>query len=124
MAPAASPSRVRPGSTRRSARWERPRERRAAGWPRGRPERGRARGRGGARAGLGAGAGGAGVVPGRGGDRLERTAKDLQATGALIATVVADVAKREDCERLVDTTKERFGRLDVLVNNAGITRDG
>jgi len=69
-------------------------------------------------------AGAAVVVSGRDGDRLERTAKDLQATGALIATVVADVAKREDCERLVDTTKERFGRLDVLVNNAGITRDG
>ena len=85
---------------------------------------GGSRGIGAAIARLLAEAGAAVVVSGRDGDRLERTAKDLQATGALIATVVADVAKREDCERLVDTTKERFGRLDVLVNNAGITRDG
>jgi len=85
---------------------------------------GGSRGIGAAIARLLAEAGAAVVVSGRDGDRLERTANDLQATGASIATVVADVAKREDCERLVDTTKERFGRLDVLVNNAGITRDG
>ena len=38
--------------------------------------------------------------------------------------VAADAAKREDVDRLVEATKERFGRLDILVNNAGITRDG
>ena len=64
------------------------------------------------------------VVAARDADRLERAAKDLAATGASIAAIVADVASREDCDRLVDATKQRFGRLDVLVNNAGITRDG
>lgn len=64
------------------------------------------------------------VVSGRDADRLERTVKDLDATGASVVAVVADAARREDCDRLVDTTKQRFGRLDVLVNNAGITRDG
>jgi 3-oxoacyl-[acyl-carrier protein] reductase len=37
--------------------------------------------------------------------------------------VVADAASREDCERLVSTAKQHFGRIDVLVNNAGMTRD-
>jgi len=71
-----------------------------------------------------AGHGAAVVVSGRDADRLDRAAKDLEATGAPIAAVVADVSNREDCDRLVDTAKQRFGRVDVLVNNAGITRDG
>jgi NAD(P)-dependent dehydrogenase (short-subunit alcohol dehydrogenase family) len=36
--------------------------------------------------------------------------------------VVADIAVPEDCRRLVDETVARFGRLDVLVNNAGVGR--
>jgi 3-oxoacyl-[acyl-carrier protein] reductase len=63
------------------------------------------------------------VVSGRDGDRLERAVKDLTAGGASVVGVVADAASREDAERLVDTAKQRFGRLDVLINNAGITRD-
>jgi 3-oxoacyl-[acyl-carrier protein] reductase len=36
----------------------------------------------------------------------------------------ADVSKHDECEKLVKSVKERFGSIDVLVNNAGITRDG
>jgi 3-oxoacyl-[acyl-carrier protein] reductase len=64
------------------------------------------------------------VVSGRDADRLERAVKDLEATGASVVGVPGDVARREDCERLVETARQRFGRLDLLVNNAGITRDG
>jgi len=85
---------------------------------------GGSRGIGAAIARLLAEAGAAVVVSGRDADRLERTAKDLEATGVPIAAVVAYAASREDCDRLVDTAKQRFGRLDVLVDNAGITRDG
>ncbi len=63
------------------------------------------------------------VVSGRDPDRLESAAKELEALGASALAVAADAAKREDAERLVEAAKERFGRIDVLVNNAGITRD-
>jgi NAD(P)-dependent dehydrogenase (short-subunit alcohol dehydrogenase family) len=48
-------------------------------------------------------------------ERLEAAAREL---GAL--AVPADVAKDEDCARLIDAHRERFGTLDVLVNSAGV----
>jgi 3-oxoacyl-[acyl-carrier protein] reductase len=63
------------------------------------------------------------VVSGRDAARLEAAVKELESLGAPAMAVVADVAKREDADRLVEATRERFGRVDVLVNNAGITRD-
>jgi NAD(P)-dependent dehydrogenase (short-subunit alcohol dehydrogenase family) len=79
----------------------------------------------GASSGLGArfvsvlhGAGAKVVASARRVDRLEKLAADL---GSDVLPVSADVAVDEDCERLVATAMERFGRVDVLVNNAGIT---
>jgi 3-oxoacyl-[acyl-carrier protein] reductase len=68
-------------------------------------------------------AGAAVVVSGRDAERLERAVKELEPLGGPVAGVVADVASREDADRLVETTRQRFGRVDILVNNAGITRD-
>jgi 3-oxoacyl-[acyl-carrier protein] reductase len=63
------------------------------------------------------------VVSGRDGGRAALAAQDLESMGASALAVAADVARREDVERVVDAARERFGRIDVLVNNAGITRD-
>ncbi len=56
-------------------------------------------------------------------DVAQETAKEIEALGQKALVVVADVSKAEDAERLISETVNTFGRLDVLVNNAGITRD-
>ena len=65
-------------------------------------------------------AGAAVVLADRRPDRLERARELLVAAGRNIATVDGDVSVETDVERLVDIAVDRFGRLDVLVNNAGV----
>ena len=48
----------------------------------------------------------------------------LVSGGTGVVAVGCDVTSSEDVDRLVSGTLERFGRLDLLVNNAGVTRDG
>lgn len=54
-------------------------------------------------------------------EETERLCREL---GAEVLLVQGDVSRTEDCEKLATQAKEAFGRVDVLVNNAGITRDG
>lgn len=54
-------------------------------------------------------------------EETERLCREL---GAEVLLVQGDVSRAEDCEKLAVQAKEAFGRVDVLVNNAGITRDG
>ena len=64
---------------------------------------------------------GASVVLGaRGTDRLKALADRIAASGAKAAYQRTDVKRREDLSNLVGLAMERFGKLDVLVNNAGI----
>ena len=49
---------------------------------------------------------------------------EIQAAGGEGAAVQADMARRSDAEALIQGCVERFGRLDILVNNAAITKDG
>jgi short-subunit dehydrogenase len=53
--------------------------------------------------------------------RLAQTARECAARGAEVLSVPGDVSHQEDCVRIVAQTLARFGGLDVLVNNAGIT---
>jgi short-subunit dehydrogenase len=61
------------------------------------------------------------ALNGRNAARLEEAAAECAARGAEVLTLVADVSRQSDCEQLVARTLARFGTLDVLVNNAGIT---
>jgi short-subunit dehydrogenase len=57
-------------------------------------------------------------------DRLEELAREIRAFGAGAETLVvqADLSKLEDIQSLINQTLETFGRIDVLVNNAGFGR--
>lgn len=54
---------------------------------------------------------------------LEAVAGEIRAAGAKALVLPGDVTKKADCERLVQDVTRTFGRLDVLINNAGINRD-
>lgn len=55
----------------------------------------------------------------RGEERLRETEAELRARGVDALGVVADITKADDIDRLVAETVARFGRLHILVNNAG-----
>lgn len=57
-------------------------------------------------------------------DAVERTAAEMRGNGGDILGLHADITRQEDVDRLVAATLERFGRLDVLVNNAGRSMRG
>ena len=60
------------------------------------------------------------VLGARGADRLEALVERIAEDGGAAAHIVTDVRRRGDLSALVAFACERFGRLDVLVNNAGI----
>lgn len=55
---------------------------------------------------------------------LEETRKEAEQGNHQLLTMTANVAKREDVQQVVDTVVKEYDRLDILINNAGITRDG
>lgn len=54
---------------------------------------------------------------------IDQVVAQCEATGAQATGYVMDVTNREQVESVVAQVKERFGRIDVLINNAGITQD-
>lgn len=60
------------------------------------------------------------VIAGRDEAALARTEREIAAAGGRVLAVPADVADEAACERLIAAALERFGALDILVNNAAI----
>lgn len=63
------------------------------------------------------------VICGRRLHKLEETAGFAQNKAGQILPVQANVARSEDVDRLLETTLAAFGRVDILINNAGISDD-
>jgi NAD(P)-dependent dehydrogenase (short-subunit alcohol dehydrogenase family) len=67
-----------------------------------------------------AGAGAKLVINARSEESIRPVAEAAEEKGAEVLALAADVSKSEDVERLVNEAVSRFGRIDVLVNNAGV----
>ena len=63
------------------------------------------------------------VVADINGENAAATVNAISAAGGKAVAVTVNVAKLSECEALVRTAVERFGSIEILVNNAGITRD-
>ncbi|HEX5442169.1 MAG TPA: SDR family NAD(P)-dependent oxidoreductase [Pirellulales bacterium] len=64
------------------------------------------------------------AISGRDATTLERARDDLLARGATVLTVQGDVTDPEQARRMVRTVQEQWGRIDVLINNAGVIQAG
>lgn len=64
------------------------------------------------------------VVAGRREERLQQLVGEIESTGGHALGVVTDVAEQAQVEHLIDSAVKRFGRLDTLVNNAGVAFAG
>lgn len=60
------------------------------------------------------------VIAARRADRLETTAETIRDIGGRVLPVVTDVADPESCQAMVDAAMKAYGRVDVLINNAGV----
>lgn len=64
------------------------------------------------------------VIAARGEELLSQVVSEIRAAGGKVVGVVADVSKSEDCERLIKETIQAFGKIDILINNAGTSATG
>src|SRR4030042_116812 len=54
---------------------------------------------------------------------LQEGVKEIKAAGGRAEACAGDVTKPEDCQKIMDMAAEKFGTIDILINNAGLTRD-
>ncbi|MCZ7570963.1 MAG: glucose 1-dehydrogenase [Ardenticatenaceae bacterium] len=55
-------------------------------------------------------------------ERVQKTAREIEALGTKVLAVPGDVTRTDDIANIVNQTLETFGKIDILVNNVGITR--
>jgi len=60
------------------------------------------------------------VINARSEEGIRRVAEEIEASGAEALALAADVSKGDELDGLVEAATRRFGRIDVLVNNAGV----
>lgn len=56
-------------------------------------------------------------------EKAIETENEIKALGVEVLRVKGDISNISDVENLVNTAKEKFGKIDIMVNNAGITKD-
>ncbi len=61
------------------------------------------------------------VISGRSSERLTQVEASLKSKGAEVFALITDVSKEADCKLLIEKTLEKYHRIDVLINNAGIS---
>ncbi|MBQ4094192.1 MAG: SDR family oxidoreductase [Oscillospiraceae bacterium] len=64
------------------------------------------------------------VITARREAQLLAVAEEIRAAGGEVLPVVSDISKAEDAKRVVAETLEKFGKIDVLINNAGVLDNG
>jgi NADP-dependent 3-hydroxy acid dehydrogenase YdfG len=60
------------------------------------------------------------ILGARRADRIEKLANEIRDKGGKALAIAMDVTQRDQVKRMVDATVEQFGRVDVILNNAGI----
>jgi len=57
----------------------------------------------------------------RSADKLENIKNELVSKGYKVSVTPTDVSRQDDCKQLIDDTVKAFGKIDILINNAGVS---
>ncbi len=61
------------------------------------------------------------VIAGRNEEKLKNTENEIKTLGGSVVSISTDVSNQEDCQKLINKTIEKFNKIDILINNAGIS---